>query len=44
MPKGATEDYIYKRGNIITSTYPITHEFTKKGLSMNIKFNDNKKI
>ena len=43
MPKGATEDYIYKRGNIITSTYPITHEFTKKGLSMNIKFNDNKK-
>ena len=43
MPEGATEDYIYKRGNIITSTYPITHEFTKKGLSMNIKFNDNKK-
>ena len=43
MQTGATEDYIYKRGNIITSTYPITHEFTKKGLSMNIKFNDNKK-
>lgn len=41
MPVTASKEYILNRGDIITSTYPLEHSFTRNGLELEIVFNNN---
>lgn len=41
MPVSADKEYILERGDIITTTYPVEHSFTRNGLELEINFNNN---
>ena len=41
MPLSANKDYILKRGDVITSKYPLNHSFTRNGLSLEIEYHNN---
>lgn len=41
MPEKANKDYILSRGDVITTTFPLTHKFTRNGLTLNISFSNN---
>ena len=41
MPVNGDKEYILKRGDIITSTYPLEHSFNRNGLELEISFSNN---
>lgn len=43
MPINANKENILKRGDIITTTYPVNHSFTRNGLNLTIEYNHNEK-
>lgn len=41
MPLSADKNYILERKDVITTTYPLEHSFTRNGLELTINYNDN---
>ncbi len=41
MPLSADKNYILERKDIITTTYPLEHSFTRNGLELTINYNNN---
>lgn len=41
MPLSADKNYILERKDVITTTYPLEHLFTRNGLELTINYNDN---
>ncbi|MBE6152553.1 MAG: hypothetical protein E7165_04505 [Firmicutes bacterium] len=41
MPSTASKDYIVNRGDVITTNYPLVHNFERNGLRLEIEFSDN---
>lgn len=41
MPLSADKNYILERKDVITTTYPLEHSFTRNGLELTINYNNN---
>lgn len=41
MPLNANKEYILKRGDVITTKYPLEHTFTRNGLELEIEYHNN---
>lgn len=41
MPLSADKNYILERKDVITTTYPLEHSFTRNGLKLTINYNNN---